>query len=144
MRKLLIAIFSIWTTHAAAVSPEASSVADYAADRYPEAMVTSLAKMVSYNTVALDNVAFEETPAMNEFKSYLKSLSKKLGLDFADHGYVMLIGLGDSPTKLGVITHGDVQPADANKWQQKFITRDQFIPNLKMYTAVFVELGKAP
>ena len=119
MKVLLVAIFLLCgTARVAAITPEASATAVYATDTYAEDMIKSLAKMVSYNTLAMEDVAFEANPAMNGFKSYLKALSEKLGLDFADHGYVMLIGLSDSASRLGVITHGDVQPADASKWQQ--------------------------
>ncbi len=119
MKALLVSIFLLCiVARAAAISPEATDAANYAAKTYAEAMIASLAKMVSYNTEANEDKPFEDNPVMNGFKSYLESMAKTLGLDFTDHGYVVLIGLGDSENKLGVITHGDVQPADASKWQQ--------------------------
>ena len=43
--------------------------------------------------------------------------AEEFGFDFADHGAVVVVGLGDSTDRLGIITHGDVQPADPTKWQ---------------------------
>ena len=119
MRALVFITFLFCgAAHSVAVSPAATSVANYAVDEYAAATIASLEKMVSYNTVAIDAVPFKKNPAMNGFKAYLKSAADILGLDYADHGYVVLIGLGSSANKLGVITHGDVQPADASKWKQ--------------------------
>lgn len=118
MKHLLLALFLLCSWHTGAVTPEARSVANYAVRTYEQAMVDSLTKMVSYNTVALEDIPFEKNPAMTGFKSYLKSLAEELGLDFADHDYELLISLGEGPKKFGVITHGDVQPANARKWQQ--------------------------
>ena len=67
MRHLLLVIFLICpTTRAAAMTPEATSIADYAAHTYAESMVASLAKMVSYNTVALDGVPFEKSQIVSK------------------------------------------------------------------------------
>ncbi len=120
MRVLLVSILLLCNVPSAA----AKDAADYAVDTYADALIASLAKMVSFNTQANEDTPFADNPAMIGFKSYLESVATTLGLDFADHGYVMLIGLGNSENKLGVITHGDVQPADAAKWRQSPYTLD--------------------
>ncbi|MGO3645290.1 MAG: dipeptidase, partial [Pseudoalteromonas sp.] len=52
------------------------------------------------------------------FKALLKMKAAELGLDYQDLGYTVLIGMGKQSDKVTVVTHGDVQPADASKWQQ--------------------------
>ena len=59
--------------------------------------------------------AFETNPQFVGFKAYLKQEAGRLGFDYADFGYVVRIGLGNSTQRVGVITHGDVQPVDPNK-----------------------------
>nr|WP_258405348.1 dipeptidase [Shewanella mesophila] len=100
------------------VSTMADTLANYAVAKYGEQTIVSLAKLVSFNTVAIDGLTPETNPEFINFKSELKHLSAQLGLDYADHGYVVLIGLGDNDRKLGVITHGDVQPADPKLWKK--------------------------
>ena len=48
--------------------------------------------------------------------AYLEGKAEELGLDFRDHGAVVVIGLGESADKLGPVTHADVQPADPSEW----------------------------
>jgi dipeptidase D len=101
---------------AATPGPAAIDAAHYAASRYDGDMVATLAKLVSYNTVASDKIAFDQNPAHQGFKQYLKAEAARLGFDFSDYGYVMVIGLGTGSDRLGIITHGDVQPVDPSKW----------------------------
>lgn len=110
-------------TQAPSLSANALKVADYAITQYDTAMVQSLAQLVSFNTEAVAGQTPDTNPAFVGFKSSLKQLSKALGLDYADHGYVVLIGLdanaSDNQTqKLGIVTHGDVQPANPALWAQ--------------------------
>ena len=100
------------------ISTTADMLADYAVAKYGEETIESLAKLVSFNTVAVDGLTPDTNPEFIKFKAQLKQLSGQLGFDYADHGYVVLIGLGDGDRKLGVITHGDVQPADPKLWQK--------------------------
>ncbi|MCG9696812.1 dipeptidase [Shewanella sp. Isolate11] len=100
------------------ISAITDSVAEYAVQQYGPQTVDSLAKLVSFNTEAVDGLTPDTNPEFINFKLSLKQLSQTLGLDYADHGYVVLIGLGDKESKLGVITHGDVQPADPKLWQK--------------------------
>lgn len=103
---------------AAAPSADAVSTARYAVDTYQGALVDSLARMVSFNTVADKDVPAERNPQHLGFKRYLKEQADLLGLDFADHGMVVVIGLGKGSERIGFITHGDVQPVDPAKWKQ--------------------------
>ena len=98
--------------------PDAVQAAAHARAAYSDALVDSLAGMVSFNTVADPKVAFENNPQHQGFKRYLKDLAGTLGLDVADHGYVLIIGLGQGSERVGIITHGDIQPVDPAKWKQ--------------------------
>jgi dipeptidase D len=94
----------------------AVKTAAYAVKSYQYEVVTSLARMVKFNTVADPTVAFESNPQHLGFKQLLQSEAKRLGFDYTDHGYVIVIGMGDSSERLGIITHGDVQPSNPAKW----------------------------
>jgi dipeptidase D len=99
-------------------SERAREIADYAAATYSEATVEALAQLVSFQTVHEEGVDNAENPEFRGMSDYLEGLAAELGLDFADHGNVVVIGLGDVTDRLGVVTHGDVQPADPSKWAQ--------------------------
>ncbi|MCU8037997.1 dipeptidase [Shewanella sp. SM69] len=111
-------------TNVPQLSQNALKVADYAVAKYDAAMVQSLTQLVSFNTQAVEGQTPDTNPAFVGFKSSLKQLSQELGLDYADHGYVVLIGLdansavNNEPKKLGIVTHGDVQPANPALWAQ--------------------------
>lgn len=120
-----IIVLSLYCTSAFAVSPQTEKIANYAVSTYSEEMVTELAKLVRFNTQAIDGLTPDTNPEFIGFKAELKNLSRKLGLDYHDYGYVVLIGLGLGPDKLGVITHGDVQPAKASLWAQSPYTLDR-------------------
>ncbi|MGS0681446.1 dipeptidase [Shewanella sp. 125m-7] len=109
---------ALLSTAAQAVTPASEKVAKYAVDTYSNQMVDDLATLVAFNTQAIAGLTPDTNPEFIGFKSELKSLSQALGLDYSDHGYLVLIGLGQSEDKLGVITHGDVQPATPSLWQQ--------------------------
>ena len=111
-------------TNVPQLSPNALKAADYAVAKYDAAMVQSLTQLVSFNTQAVEGQTPDTNPAFVGFKSSLKQLSQDLGLDYADHGYVVLIGLdansavNNESKKLGIVTHGDVQPANPALWAQ--------------------------
>jgi dipeptidase D len=100
------------------VSQLAQSTAQYAVDTYQTDIVDSLRALIKYNTVAVDGVAVDENPTHIAFKKELHQQAQLLGLDYVDHGSVVIIGLGDSKERLGIITHGDVQPANPAKWKK--------------------------
>ena len=101
-----------------APSQTAIDTAHYAESRYRQAMIDSLAAMVRFETTAKEGLPLAEDPAFTGFKGYLKKQADELGLDFVDYGGVLVIGLGRGDKKLGVVTHGDVQPANPAKWRQ--------------------------
>lgn len=98
----------------------AVKAAKHAVATYREDVVDTLAKLVGYNTVADKDVPLERNPQHTGFKNFLKAEAARLGLDFADHGAVAVIGLGDpgAAEKVGLIAHGDVQPVDPSKWKK--------------------------
>jgi len=98
--------------------PAARKAADHAAATYGPDLIATLAKMVSYNTVADKAVPFASNPQHIGFKHYLKDEAARLGLDYADHGYVVVVGLGTAQERVGIITHGDIQPVDPSKWKK--------------------------
>lgn len=120
LKKLVLAaMLANATAHAAApVSDTAAATARHARQAYSAKVIDSLAAMVSFNTVADPKVPFEKNPQHIGFKRFIKQEAARLGLDYADHGYIMIVGLGQGKERVGVITHGDVQPVDPSKWKQ--------------------------
>jgi dipeptidase D len=113
----LLATLSISSfTFAKQVSDIAQSTAQYAVDTYQSAMIDSLSQLVKHNTVAKEGVPSNKNPVHIAFKAELKKQASALGLDFKDDGYIVIIGLGESKDRVGIITHGDVQPANPEKW----------------------------
>ncbi|GGY83567.1 dipeptidase [Pseudoduganella plicata] len=102
----------------AAPSAVAVDTARHARAAYAGKVVDTLAAMVSFNTVADPKVPFERNPAHLGFKQLLKDEAARLGFDYTDAGYVVVIGHGSGAERVGVITHGDVQPVDPSKWRQ--------------------------
>lgn len=104
------------------VSELAQRTATYSLSQYAEPMEQTLAKLVRFNTVRVDELTPDANPQFQGFKAAVKAEAAALGLDYADHGYVLLVGLGEDrgggEHKLGIITHGDVQPADPTLWHQ--------------------------
>jgi dipeptidase D len=114
------ALFSFITLpiFSAEISSAAKQTAEYAANKYQSAMVASLTELVKYNTLAIDGVSANDNPAHIAFKTELKKQAQALGFDYTDDGYVLVIGLGESEERVGIITHGDVQPVNPKKWQK--------------------------
>jgi dipeptidase D len=117
-KSILLTMLSLLlpSVHAAPVSLQAQETARYALATYPEPLIASLAKMISYNTVADPAVPFADNPQHTGFKRYLAQEAQRLGFDFHDHGHVLIIGMGSGSERVGVITHGDVQPVNPAKW----------------------------
>lgn len=104
---------------AADVSQLADNTARYAVTQYSQPMIDSLAKMVSYQTFDVKGLPLEKNSHFTGYKAYIKSLSQQLGLDYQDMGYMVLVRLGKDTAadkRFGIVTHGDVKPADASKW----------------------------
>ena len=98
------------------ISSVSQSTADYAVKTYQQDMVQSLKQLIKYNTVAIEGTPSTKNPTHIAFKAELKKQALALGLDFEDHGYVAIVGLGESKERVGIITHGDVQPVNPTKW----------------------------
>lgn len=103
-------------SQAAGISDSANKTADYALKTYKNDMVSSLAKFVKFNTVAVEGLSANDNSEHIAFKMELKNQAEALGLDFQDHGYIAIVGLGDAKERVGVITHGDIQPVNPSKW----------------------------
>lgn len=101
-----------------ALPARADRAAGFAADHYAGAQVDLLADLVRFRTVHQEDVANVDNPEFRKFKQYLETRAKAFGFDVTDYGAVLVIGYGDAKSRLGVVTHGDVQPADASKWNK--------------------------
>lgn len=97
--------------------PRATKAATYAVEHYDDAQVELLAELVRFRTVHEEGIANAGNPEFRAFADHLGKRAAELGLDFTDYGAVLVIGLGESGKRIGVVTHGDVQPADASKWE---------------------------
>ena len=97
-------------------SAPARAVADHAVARYVDDAIATLADLVAFRTVAEPPVPNAEHPEFRRLTAFLKRRATDLGFDFEDHGAAVVIGLGQSTDRLGIITHGDVQPADPTRW----------------------------
>ncbi|MGH8854301.1 MAG: dipeptidase [Telluria sp.] len=129
LASLLLASFASAGAAAAAQAgvPSATAVktAKYAVTTYRKDVIDTLAKLVSFNTVADKAVPSDRNPVHIAFKEALKQEAQRLGLDYADHGWTVIIGLGKGEERVGVITHGDVQPVDASKWKKSPFVLDR-------------------
>ncbi|WP_229425499.1 M20/M25/M40 family metallo-hydrolase [Massilia sp. Se16.2.3] len=107
--------------------PSAAAVkaAKYAVTTYRNRVVETLARLVSHNTVADPNLPSDRNPVHIAFKNTLKSEAERLGFDFADHGWVVIVGMGQGSERVGIVTHGDVQPVDPSKWKKSPFVLDQ-------------------
>ncbi len=120
-KKIVLLGLLFWPAlHLQAKAPStlAQQTANYAVKAYQNDMVTSLSKLVQFNTVAVEGIKAIDNPAHIAFKAELKNQATALGLDYTDHGYVAVIGLGNSKERVGIITHGDVQPVNISKWKK--------------------------
>jgi len=114
---LVSALLFAFSTHAQ-LHENIDSVADYAVNTYQNAQVHTLTNLVAFPTVNKDSIPAPQNPDFINFKSVLKMKAAELGFDYQDLGYTVLIGMGKQTDKVTVVTHGDVQPANASKWKQ--------------------------
>lgn len=110
---------------AAVPGDAALKAAKHAVTTYRSDVVDTLARLVSFNTVAQKDVPCERNAQHIAFKAYLKEEAGRLGLDFADYGCVAVVGLGKGEERVGLIAHGDVQPVDPSKWKQSPFVLDR-------------------
>lgn len=129
LASLLLASFTMPAGAAPAAGKVPSEVAvktaKYAVSTYRTDVVDTLARLVSYNTVADKDVPSDKNPVHIAFKEALKAEARRLGLDYADHGWTVIIGLGSGSERVGMVTHGDVQPVDPAKWKKSPFVLDR-------------------
>ena len=106
-------------------SPLARAVADRAVTAWFDAVVDTLADLVAFRTVVESGVPNARNPEFGRLKTYLADAAARLGLDFEDHGAALVLGLGQSPDRLGLLTHADVRPADEAAWKTDPFTLDR-------------------
>ena len=104
-------------------SPLARRAAEHAATRLADATST-LTDLVSFPTVAAPPTPNVQLAPFRKLKAYLSDTCRALGFDFEDHGAAAIIGLGRPQERLGILTHGDVQPADRGRWRSDPFTLD--------------------
>ena len=104
-------------------SPLARTAARLAEKRVADATST-LAELVAFPTVAVPPTPNVQLTPFRELKACLSDTCRALGLDFADHGPAVVIGLGRAQDRLGILTHGDVQPAERERWRTDPFTLD--------------------
>ena len=119
LNKLALASIALCAFSAhAQLNKHSESVADYAVNNYQNAQVHTLTNLVSFPTVNKSEISAPQNPDFIGFKALLKMKAAELGFDYQDLGYTVLIGMGDQKEKVTIVTHGDVQPANASKWKQ--------------------------
>ncbi len=106
------------------LSATARAAAEHAVSAYGEQAIAALADLVRFRSVHVDGTDNATNPEFRAMTGYLAGKAAELGLDFSDHGSVVLIGLGAAPDRLGIIAHADVQPADPSKWVADPFTLD--------------------
>ena len=106
-------------------SPLARAAADRAVTNHFDAVVDTLADLVAFRTVVESGVPNPRNPEFLRLKVYLADAAARLGLDFEDQGAALVLGLGRSPDRLGLLTHADVRPADAAAWKTDPFTLDR-------------------
>lgn len=106
-------------------SEAAVGAAKYAVQTYRNDVVDTLARLVSFNTVVDARYPSDRNPVHIAFKAALKQEAERLGLDYADHGWTVIVGLGKGSERIGIVTHGDVQPVDASKWKKSPFVLDR-------------------
>ena len=119
LKKLALASIALCAFSAhAQLNKHSDSVADYAVNTYQSAQVHTLTNLVSFPTVNKSDVSAPQNPDFIGFKALLKMKAAELGFDYQDLGYTVLISMGQQTEKVTIVTHGDVQPANASKWKQ--------------------------
>lgn len=126
LASLLLASTTAFAAPAAPAPSElALGAAKYAVATYRNDVVDTLAKLVSFNTVVDARYPSDQNPVHIAFKTALKAEAERLGLDYTDYGWTVVIGLGKGAERLGIVTHGDVQPVDPAKWKKSPFVLDR-------------------
>ena len=104
-------------------SPVARAAARLAEKRVADAAST-LAELVAFPTVAAPPTPNIQLTPFRELKACLSDTCRAFGFEFEDHGAAVVVGLGRPQDRLGLLTHGDVQPADRQRWRSDPFTLD--------------------
>lgn len=112
---LLVFLFGASTAFGG-LPESAVEAAEYAVEHHDRDQVEVLSDLVRFRTVHREGVENAENPEFRAFADSVRQRADEYGLDFTDLGAVLVVGLGDADQRLGIVTHGDVQPADADKW----------------------------
>lgn len=115
---LLIAHSMLATPAHATIPSQAEDTAEHAVEHYDHEQVELLAELVRFRTVHEPGTVNAEQSEFRAFAAHVEKRAREFGLDFTDLGAVLVIGLGDAEDRLGIVTHGDVQPADPSKWNK--------------------------
>ncbi len=87
------------------------------ASAHVDPAIATLTALVALPTVADPPTPNARLPVFRDLKDCLARCCRERGFDFEDHGAAIVIGLGRAADRLGILTHGDVQPADARQWR---------------------------
>jgi dipeptidase D len=99
-----------------AAAAAGSGAGKYAVGRYLNDVIRHTAELIRFKTFAT-GVPNRNNPEFIRQRDYLRSLSGRLGLRFADvDGYVQEIWIGDGAESFGIMSHSDVQPVDPREW----------------------------
>ena len=119
MKQFVLASLALLAANAHAnLDTRSDAAAQYAVNTYQDAQIHTLANLVSFPTVNKDGINTPDNPDFIGFKALLKMKAAELGFDYQDLGYTVLIGMGQQTDKVTIVTHGDVQPANASKWKK--------------------------
>jgi len=105
-------------------SPRSQEIAYYALLTYGDETVETLEDLVAFRTFHPADLEYTENPEFHAMRDYLAQKAEEFGLDFEDMGPLVVIGLGESDSRIGVVAHGDVQPVDEAKWASDPFTLD--------------------
>jgi len=117
MTAYLFSLFAIWAPFSENLPKPVIEIAHSAEAKYFDEAVKVTAKLVSFPTVQEKDLANRDNPHFQSMSYYLGSLAKELDFEFEDYGDAVVISLGTAKERLGLVTHGDVVPADRSKWK---------------------------
>ena len=121
----VLALILAWKTPPSELPKPVIEIAETAEAKYFNRAIQAAAELVSFPTVHREGLENRDNPHFQSMSYFLRSLAKKLDFEFQDHGDVVVISLGTGPDRIGLITHGDVVPADASKWKQSPFNLDR-------------------
>ncbi|MEM7052059.1 MAG: dipeptidase [Acidobacteriota bacterium] len=127
---LIFLLCLLAATLVAAEVPSASArkASDHARQNYSQAVEDTLAELVTFKTFKTPDQANTDNPEFHAMTEFLAARAKALGLEFQDLGAAVVIALGEGQgpaDRIGIVTHGDIQPADPSKWAKSPFVLDR-------------------